>query len=214
MEFFASSEVPFCVSGLKQEDGFACHYWKKYLCPRCAKSFTLTPVLMSGCGRSEAVAEVSECVVSRAISLTRLLNLRGCSHAVFLFCSTFNMCQMSLPAWFLSERWSTRGTAQQTQQLMMFWWWAAAPGAPRHQAVFPMDNHRKHHPSPICSCQRGFTKIGRAHPFLELSHWPMPHQNLFIYRIFHIWPSSSILIPCVLVDFYILCVQMHTLNDV
>lgn len=94
------------------------------------------------------------------------------------------------------------------------YWWAAAPGAPRHQAAFPTDNHRKRLPSPICSCQRGFTKTGRAHPCLDLLHWPMPHHNLFKYRIFCIWPSSPILIPRVLVDFYILHVQMHTLNNV
>lgn len=154
---------------------------KKYLYPRCAKS--LIPALRSGWSIWACCQQGN--FLNKALGFTRLFS------CIFsLFSSIFNMCQMSLPDWFLCvcERWSTWGTAQQRMHL---YWWAAAPGAPWHQAVFPMDNHRKHHPSPICSCQRGFTKIGRAHPCLDLLHWPMPHHNLFIYRIFHVWPSSS-----------------------
>lgn len=159
---------------------------KKYWYPRCAASCTLIPVLMPDCGRSEAVAGASECVVSRAISLTRLLNLLDCSRAIFFcfpLCSTCARChsQAGYCVWVRDDQHEGQPSKQQRMHL---YWWAAAPGAPQHQAAFPRDDHSKHHPSPICSCQRDFTKIGRAYPCLDLLHWPMPHHNLSIHRIF------------------------------
>lgn len=169
---------------------------------------------MSDCGRSEAVAEAPECVVSRAISLTRLLNLLGRSRAIFLCFPLRWTCarchsQTGFCVWDAQMRDSPANAAADAPLLTSSSAWCSMASG-----CIPPDNHRKSHPSPICSCQRGFTKTGRAHPCLDLWHWAMPHHNVFIYRILHVWPSSSILIPRVLVAFYILYVQMHTLNNV